>query len=370
MTSYSKIMDPIRYGNVTLKNRIIFAPTTMGLRGEEYFNKIEAIAAGGCAMMVIGDVPVSNSRIGFSLFSKAGFNYYHKITEIIHKYGCLACAQLHQNDTHFSGMFRYLPKMITGKMTAADVRALANEQTSEYISCMPEEEVHKITSEFGPAAIRAVEAGFDVIQVHGDRMCGSFSSESMNHREDYYGGTPERRTRFAVEAVRSVRESLPWIPIDYKLAVRQEHPHYGNAGVLEEELEVFVPALEEAGVDSFHVALADHGKLEDTIPPSDHPDFSSEGCFLKFCDEVRNYTDLPVCGVGGLTDPDFIEEQLESGRIDCAAMSRQLIADPEWVNKVTDNDTNRIHHCIRCNKKCLGGMYNHTGVHCIYDERK
>ena len=112
-------------------------------------------------------------------------------------------------------------------------------------------------------------------------MCGSFSSTLYNHRQDEYGGSPENRARFAVEAVSAVRRSLPHIPIDFKLAVRQENPHYGNAGVLEEELDVFVPLLEQAGVTSFHVTLANHGSLTDTIPPASHPQFGAEGCFLN-----------------------------------------------------------------------------------------
>ncbi len=98
--------------------------------------------------------------------------------------------------------------------------------------------------------------------------------------------------------------------IEYKLAVRQENPHYGNAGILTEELPVFIPMLEKAGVNSFHVALADHSSLTDTIPPVNHPYFGEEGCFLRYCDCVRKITKLPVCGVGGLTDPDFVEQQL------------------------------------------------------------
>ena len=72
-------------------------------------------------------------------------------------------------------------------------------------------------------------------------------------------------------------------------------------------------------------------------------------------------------GVGGLTDPDFVEAQLRSGRIDCAAMSRQLIADPDWPNKIFSGRAEEIHHCVRCNKECLGGMMAHRGVHCIYE---
>lgn len=70
------------------------------------------------------------------------------------------------------------------------------------------------------------------------------------------------------------------MPIDFKLAVRQENPHYGNAGILLEELPVFVPLLEQAGVTSFHVTLANHAQLSDTIPPANHPLFAAEGCFF------------------------------------------------------------------------------------------
>ena len=365
--SYEAILKPIDYGGITLKNRIIFAPTTMGLRQKEYFEKIRQIASGGCSMIIIGDVPVGSCKFAPNLFSKKGFEYYSQLAQIAHEYDCRLCAQLHQNDTVMTGMFKYLPQMISGKYTRADLKALMNAQTGDYISGLSGSEVRQITDSFGTAALRAVEAGFDMIQVHGDRMCGSFSSSVFNHRTDCYGGSAENRARFARDAVAAVRAALPDIPIDYKLAVRQENPHYGNAGVLEEELPVFVPILESAGVTSFHVTLANHSKLEDTIPPKNHPEFGSEGCFLKFCDEVRALTDLPICGVGGLSDPQFVNEQLASGRIDCAAMSRQLIADPNWVNKVQQDCCREIHRCIRCNKKCLGGMYDHKGVHCIYE---
>ena len=72
-------------------------------------------------------------------------------------------------------------------------------------------------------------------------MCDSFSSSVLNHRTDEYGGSAENRARFAAEAVSAVHAAVPGMPIDYKLAVRQENPHFGNAGVVEEELPVFAP---------------------------------------------------------------------------------------------------------------------------------
>ena len=367
---YETINSPINYGGLPLKNRIIFAPPSLGLPQTEQLELLKKIACGGCAMIIIGDVPVLPSRFGPSLYTKKGFDYYRTLTDMLHAHGCKVCAQLHQSDSNLKGMIRYIPGVLTKRISMEELRPLLNQQVGPYITNLPVKKVQSITSAFGTAAKLAVQAGFDMVQVHGDRMCGSFASSLFNQRTDCYGGSPENRARFALEAVTAIRRALPDLPIDFKLAVRQEKPHYGNAGVLESELPVFVPLLEQAGVTSFHVTLANHGELSDTIPPAKHPEFSSEGCFLKFCDQVKALTNLPICGVGGLTNPDFVEEQLKSGRIDCAAMSRQMIADSEWPNKVQNGDVKSIHRCIRCNKECLGGMMAHRGVHCIYERKK
>lgn len=311
---YETINSPLNYGGLSLKNRIIFAPTTLGLPQEEMVERLRTIAAGGCAMIIVGDVPVLPHGFGPSLYTKKGFAFYKSLADAVHPYGCKLCAQLHQSDSDLKSMVKFIPGVLTGRISKAELRPLLNQQVGPYITGLPEKKVKEITDAFGEAAQLAVQAGFDMVQVHGDRMCGSFSSSVYNHRADQYGGSPENRARFAVEAVSAIRRRLPQLPIDYKLAVRQENPHYGNAGVLEEE--------------------------------------------------------LPICGVGGLTDPDFVEEQLKSGRMDCAAMSRQLIADPEWLNKVASGRVGELHRCVRCNKKCLGGMMAHQGVHCIYERKE
>ncbi len=364
---FEKISSPVSLGGVTLKNRGIFAPTSMGLPPGKAEEKIRRIAAGGCGMIIIGDVAVGRSPFG-SLYSKKGFQAYRRLCKTAHENSCLICAQLHQSDSYLPGMIRYIPGVLAKRITMEELRTLLNQQIGPYITGLTAKKAGAITASFGRAAVLAREAGFDMVQVHGDRMCGSFSSTVFNSRTDYYGGNAENRARFAVEAVSAIRSSLPDIPIDYKLTVRQENPHYGNAGVLTEELPVFVPLLEQAGVTSFHVALANHSELEDTIPPAAHPYFGEEGCFLRYADEVRRLTSLPVCGVGGITSPSFAEEQLENGRVDCIAMSRQLIADPDWPRKVMEGRADTIRRCVRCNRDCLGGMKRHEGVHCIYDK--
>ena len=238
---YEMINSPINYGGLSLKNRIIFAPTTLGLPQDELMKRMKKIAAGGCAMIIVGDVPVLPHGFGPSLYTQKGFQFYKELADTVHQEGCKLCAQLHQSDSNLKAMLKYIPGVLTKRISMEQLRPLLNQQVGPYITELPVKKVKEITDAFGKAAELALQAGFDMVQVHGDRMCGSFSSTLFNQRTDCYGGSPENRARFAVEAVSAIRRRLPDVPIDYKLAVRQEDPHYGNAGVLESELPVFVP---------------------------------------------------------------------------------------------------------------------------------
>ena len=75
---YELIESPIDYGGLTLKNRIIFAPTTFGLPQTEMIARLAKIAAGGCAMIIVGDVPVLPHGFGPSLYTKKGAAFYRR----------------------------------------------------------------------------------------------------------------------------------------------------------------------------------------------------------------------------------------------------------------------------------------------------
>ena len=360
---YDILQSPINYGGIPLKNRIIFAPTTMGLPEEEYRERLKKIAGGGCAMIIRGDIPVTVHGVEPSLYTEEGMGYYRSLVELVHGQGCRISAQLYLSDSMVETDWE--SRKENPEAGAAVLRRLPLTDLPAYIEERSGEDLEEWAECFGTAAGLAVRAGFDGVQVLGDRMIGSISSSVFNHRIDEYGGCPENRVRFAVNAVRAIRRANPHLPIDYKLPVRQQNPDYGKAGPLVEELPVFVRALEEAGVGSFHVAPANHSFLRDIIPGASHPDFGGRGPFLPYCDEVRKYTDLPVCGVGGLTDFSFVEAQLASGRIDCAAMSRAFLADEVWPEKLFSGREEEIHTCIRCNGSCIDGMIHKSGARCF-----
>lgn len=233
---------------------------------------------------------------------------------------------------------------------------------SNYITSLKIEDIHDIIYIFASTASLMEEVGFDMIQVHGDRMIGSFSSPIFNKRLDEYGGSVVNRAKFAFDIVNAIKKSTHDISIDFKIVGRQENPHYGNAGFLINEFGLVVPMLEKLGVSSFHVSLANHSDCQDTIPSSNHHLFNHEGCFLYLADQVKKHTKLPVCGVGHLSNPDYVEKELSSGRIDLASMSRQFIADSLWFEKVRTENIKEIKKCIYCNQKCLGGIIKREGL--------
>ena len=119
---YETITSPLNYGGLVLKNRIIFAPTSMGLPMEEQVAYLRRLAAGGCAMIIIGDVPVLPGKFGPSLYSKKGFAYYKAMVDAVHSEGCRICAQLHQSDSNLKGMLKYIPGVLTKKISMEELR--------------------------------------------------------------------------------------------------------------------------------------------------------------------------------------------------------------------------------------------------------
>ncbi len=120
-----------------------------------------------------------------------------------------------------------------------------------FIQEVTEEQLNSILDKIGECVKRAQSAGVDIIEVHGDRLIGSFCSTLINRRTDSYGGSFENRIRFALRVVDKIREVAPDICIDYKLPVVTENPLRGKGGLMIDEAVEFAKILEiRSGYDS------------------------------------------------------------------------------------------------------------------------
>ena len=267
-----KLLEPIKVGKITLKNRIMFPPMTTGYEerdgtiGKQSFNFYKRIAEGGVAYIVLGDVaPVNTVSPTPKLFHDGQIEAYKNLADALHEYDCKLGIQLFHPEYDVDALAELFRK---GDMQAA--RAKLHHDMLHYIGEVTEEQLNTILDKMGACVKRAYEAGVDVVEVHGDRLIGSLCSTILNTRTDRYGGAFENRIRFALKVVETIKENAPDICIDYKLPVITINPDgslRGKGGLLIDEAVQFAKILEEIGVDMIHVGQANHtGNMNDKIP--------------------------------------------------------------------------------------------------------
>ncbi len=360
-----KMLSPIRIGNMELKNRIVMAPTSMILSLQEKIDFLGRVADGGVALIYIGDMGVEyipNMKSDMNLLTETGLGGCRKMIERLHKGGAKVGAQLYLWDYDMEQYFA----LAKSGATREEMNVFKNDHLNEYVTDMPLERVHEIIRHFAQAAKSAKDVGFDMVQILGGHVISSFSSGYINSRNDDFGGSTEKRAALACEIVKAIRNEVgDDYPIEYKIPIHDDSVPCGQGGPELGELSVFIKKLEQAGVDAFQAAMGNRLNINDTVPPRNHANFKEEGCFLYISDEIKKHTKLPVSCAGKLTDPKVNEELIEKGRLDYIGMSRQLIADPEWVYKVAKGREDEITRCVFCNSGCLGSLLSRQKFHCV-----
>jgi len=153
---------------------------------------------------------------------------------------------------------------------------------------------------------------------------------------------------------------VPDVPIEYKLSIIRTDPPMGKAGPTLEEAQIMTGWLEEAGVVGFHVALANHGAIGDTIPAMGTQPY---GCFVDLAEAVKRVSHVPVTAVGRILDPEFAESILASGKADMVGVGRGLIAAPEWPREVERGRPDNLRMCIMCNH-CASSLMSSQPLRC------
>ena len=355
------LFRPIDLGSVTLRNRIVFPPMTTGYeekgmvtpRSRTFYRNI---ARGGAGLVIIGDVSVQPS------FAPTPFVHddtfvpgLRQLVDEVHAEGARIAAQLFHQEYDTADIGRVM--QAEGREAA---RKKLHHDMEDYCNRLTADDIAAILDRFRRAARRVHEAGFDLIQVHGDRLVGMFTSGLLNKRTDEYGGPLRNRARFALEVVGAIRDAVPDVPIEYKLSIIRTDPPMGKAGPTLDEAQILARWLEEAGVVSFHVALADHGSIGDTIPAMGTQPY---GCFVDLAEAVKRVARVPVTAVGRILDPEFAAGLLESGRADLVGIGRGLIAEPGWPRGVERGETGDLRMCIMCNH-CASSLMSNQPLRC------
>ncbi|MGL6200158.1 MAG: FAD-dependent oxidoreductase [Lachnospiraceae bacterium] len=351
MKKNKHLFSKITVNGMTINNRVVMAPmgTNFGEQnGEMSFLHIEYYkqrAAGGVGLIIVENASVdspegSNGTTQLRIDHDNYIPRLFKLCEEVHKHGTKISIQLnHAGASALSSRTDLQPVSSSN---------IPSKQGGEVPRSLKKEELVIIAKKYGAAALRAKKAGFDAVEVHAGHsyLIAQFLSPLMNKRQDEYGGSPENRARFAKMIMDEVRAAVgPRFPIMIRIS-GDELIEGGNTQ--QDMLELLGYFGAEA--DIIDVSAGINASIQYQIDSSNLDD----GWRSYMSKAIREKFKKPTITTGNIRDPKIAEKILEDGCADFIGIGRGLIADPEWVNKVSFGKEDTIRKCISCNIGCAG----------------
>jgi 2,4-dienoyl-CoA reductase-like NADH-dependent reductase (Old Yellow Enzyme family) len=322
------LLDPLRIGSLPLKNRIVMPPMATGLATTEGAVTEELIKhyvrhANALGLLIVEHSYVARggklSSRQLGIFDDKLIAGLTRLTERVHASGTPMAIQInHAGRLTTSAMCGGQP------VAPSSVRHSAEHEIPRALS---KSEIENLVEAFVSAAERAVESGFDAVEVHGAHgfLLSQFLSPLSNKRGDEYGGTLEDRMRFPLKVVARVKERIGEFPLLYRLGADDMKP----GGLSLDESKVVAQRLVEKGVHAVDVSGGMIGSRPENLQ-------GIPGYFVPFAEEIKRVVDVPVIGVGGITTPEFANEVISEGRADLVAVGRAMLADADWASKAVE----------------------------------
>jgi 2,4-dienoyl-CoA reductase (NADPH2) len=359
---YPNLFSETSLGSLTLPNRIKMAAMSSGLADAKGFITgeqiayYEARARGGVGLVTV-EFACVDSRHGLSEKTQVALDRdesipgHVRLVEAITAHGAAAGIQL-----QLPGQFAH---RVPGLIPVAPSEVISRRDGKPRARALTGDEVLELVERFADAARRAVEAGYGLIELHGAHgyLLHAFLSPTMNHRDDAWGGDPERRLAFPRAVIAAVRQAIGDRPLVYRFSAEEFRP----GGLSIEDTERIAPELVDAGVDGLDVSTGSlTGSLERTIDP-----MSEEGWRFALARRIRDAAGVPVAVIGSRW-PETAEAALERGDADTIALGRALLADADWARKAREGQRERIRPCTSCNW-CVDRVFQHLSTGCAED---
>lgn len=345
MSTTKALLTPGRIGTLEVKNRVIMSPMATGYPSvdgyvdDQLVNYLAARAKGGVGLVGMEFTAVTASGQPPTLPSIYNDSFLPGLTRVaaaIKENGARAMIQLAHCGRQTYGDPPNGPAQAASPIPCAGSGTVGREMT--------EEEIWEVIEDFGDAAVRAVKAGFEAIEIHHAHgyLIQNFLSPYSNKRTDKWGGSFENRSRLAREVMRNVRKKVgPDFPILTRISCAE--PTVPGGLTLEDQIE-FAKMLEAEGSDLIDVSVGVYGYQQFLIPPIDMP----LGLNVEAAREIKKHVNIPVSVVGRINDPIQAENLLADGGLDFVSIGRGLIADPCFVNKFEEGKLDDIVKCIGC----------------------
>ncbi|MFS1905373.1 FAD-dependent oxidoreductase [Vibrio lentus] len=357
---YPHLLEPLDLGFTQLRNRVLMGSMHTGLEeNKEGLHKLAAFyeerARGGVGLIVTGGFsPNLRGRLTpFSAeFSKVKHAKAHQVvTEAVHKHGGKIALQL----LH-AGRYAMHPFAQSASGIKAPIAKFAPSEMSP-------RQIKKTIDAFANSAELAQVAGYDGVEIMGSEgyLINQFICKRTNMRYDEWGGSYEKRMRFPLEIVKSIREA---VGDDFIIIFRLSMLDLVEQGSTFEDVVLLAQKLEEAGVTIINTGIGWHEARVPTIATQ-----VPRGAFSWVTEKVKPYVSIPVVTCNRINTPEEAERILSSGQADMVSMARPFLADPDFVNKAAQDQAQFINTCIGCNQACLDNVFKGKRASCLVNPR-
>lgn len=351
---YPHLFTPLTVGGkkkVTFKNRVLVGPIgPMGISLDAIGRLTDAgvdqygrYARGGFGSVCIPyEIPYcgGHSRTLSLDPREDGLYFIHNVQRVIHGFGSRSMCEI------------YHPGMC---MIEACGEELISADTFIYngrqVRGMNEDDMKRVADMYVEAAKLARRAGFDGLTLHYGHgwLMHNFLCPLTNHRKDQYGGSVENRVRFPKRVLQMIREAVPDMILELRMCGSDK-----TEGGIEIPDAVEQALLFQDVVDMIHVTSG--GRTTALSRSRQSPSYFSPEAVNAPATEAfkKGGVKVPVGIIGAVHDPVIAERLLADGVADYVLMSRQVIADNDWMNKVREGREDDIRPCLRCSY-CLDG---------------
>ena len=361
-------------GPLTTPNRLIRAGTSETMAAldggvtDGLLALYERLAAGGVGAIFTGHLYCHQrgqyARRQTGVYDDRLIPGLRRLADVVHRAGGLVLGQV----AHAGSQSR-VP-------SAAPLApsAVPNALTGREVPDAEPDEIEEAVAAFAQGARRIVDAGFDGVHIHGANgyLISEFLSPLANRREDVWGGSPERRARFALEVVRAVRAV---VPADRALTMKLGVVDAPPGGLDLEESSRVAALVVDAGLDALEVscgvmvAASDSARqyvavdrrraADDLLFHRLLSEPAEEAYFMPWVRRVRASVSTTLVAVGGMRRTETMSALLEAGDADFLAMARPFIREPDLARQIADGRSGRV-DCTSCNI-CL----MHEGHHSL-----
>ena len=348
---YPNLCKPLRVGRVLFRNRMFSTPMggtdiendgCIGPKSQAFY---EYRAKGGAAAVTVSELMVHPATDGSHAYhlDESILNSIARATytaDAIRRHGAIPSMELSHSGM-FAGTYMTDKTKQHGLMQWSADDGVRPDGVP--YKALTKDMIDEIVGAYGHAAALCKRAGFEMVMIHAGHgwLLNQFLSPMFNHRTDEYGGSTENRCRLTIEVLKAVRAAVgPGFPIELRLSGSEFVPEGYD---LDEG--VRIARILEPYIDILHVTAGTYQRTFGITHPSM---FEEHGRNVYLAAEIKKHVSVPVATIGGLSDPDQMEEIIASGKADIVYMGRQLLADPFLPEKVMQNRPEDIVRCLRC----------------------